>query len=97
MPEPVDVTIRDNPDQSRYEAIVEGKVAGVAEYRLDGSRIVLEHTEVGDDYEGQGVGSRLARGVLDSARSRELRVVPVCPFMRSYIERHEDYADLVDA
>jgi predicted GNAT family acetyltransferase len=97
MADPVDVTIEDNPDESRYEAIVDGQVAGIAEYRLEGPRIVLQHTEVDDAYEGKGVGSRLARGVLDAARSRDLRVVPVCPFMTSYIERHEQYADLVDS
>jgi predicted GNAT family acetyltransferase len=96
MTDRVEVTIEDNPDQSRYEAIVDGQVAGVAEYSLDGPRIVLQHTEVDDAYEGKGVGSRLARGVLDAARARGLKVVPVCPFMKSYIERHDDYADLVD-
>jgi predicted GNAT family acetyltransferase len=46
--------------------------------------------------EGQGLGSALARGVLDAERSLGEPVVPLCPFMRSYIDRHPGDADLVD-
>ena len=59
--------------------------------------IVLVHTEVDEELEGTGVGSRLVRGTLDDIRSRGLGVVPVCPFVRSFIGRHHEYADLVVA
>jgi predicted GNAT family acetyltransferase len=56
---------------------------------------VLVHTEVAPSAEGAGVGSRLVRGALDDVRARGLRVAPLCPFVREYIRRHPEYADLV--
>jgi uncharacterized protein len=86
----------DNPDESRFEIRLDGERAGLAAYRLrkDGA-IVFLHTEIDDAQEGKGLGGVLVRAALDSARERGLRVVPSCPFVRGWIERHPDYADLV--
>lgn len=88
--------VRDNPEEARYEAWVDGAVAGFAQYRLTKDRISITHTEVDPAREGAGIGSRLARAVLDDARSRRLSVNPICPFIAEYIRRHPDeYLDLV--
>jgi len=85
-----------NEPEHRYEAHVDGELAGFAVFSMRGDRIVFTHTEVDDRFEGQGVGSKLARHSLDDVRERgSLRVVPQCPFIRSWIEKHPDYADLV--
>lgn len=90
------VTVTDNPAASRYEARVGDEVAGFAAYRLREGVIVFTHTEVDPAHEGTGVGSVLARGALDDVRERGGReVVPLCPFIASWIERHPDYAALV--
>ena len=67
------------------------------EYQLDPGTITLIHTEIDEAYEGMGLGSVLVRHVLDDARERGLAVLPVCPFVRGWISRHEDYLDLVPA
>jgi predicted GNAT family acetyltransferase len=91
-----DVKVTNNAEESRYEAWVDGEVAGYSEYELDEGRIVFTHTVVRDEYEGQGVGSTLARRALDDVRADGARrVVPRCPFIRSWIEKHPDYQDLV--
>jgi predicted GNAT family acetyltransferase len=91
-----EVVVTDNPDESRYEARVDGELAGFAEYHLTKSSIVFTHTEVFDEFEGHGVGSRLARAALDDVRAKgERDVVPVCPFIHGWIDDHPDYADLV--
>ena len=92
----VDVTVTDNPARGRFEAMVDGAVAGFAAYRQnDDTTIELHHTEVDDGHEGQGVGSRLARGALDAVRASGRKVVPTCPFIRRYIDEHDEYRDLV--
>jgi uncharacterized protein len=91
-----DVVISDNRDRSRYEIRLDGALAGFAEYERDTGRIVFTHTEIDPAFEGQGVGSTLARAVLDEARAAGLAVVPRCPFIRAYIDRHAEYQDLVD-
>jgi predicted GNAT family acetyltransferase len=91
------ITVRDNPENRRYEVFVDGDLAGFSAYRDEPGRRVFTHTKVDPDYEGQGVGSALARGALDDARQRQLAVVPRCPFIAEYIGRHQEYADLVPA
>lgn len=95
MTELAEVTIEDNAERLRYEASTEsGVVAGFAEYEDVLGVRVFTHTEVDDAFEGQGVGSALARAALDDVRERGMRIRPLCPFIRSYVERHPEYADL---
>jgi predicted GNAT family acetyltransferase len=97
MSERAQLTIQDNPEQSRYEALDEsGAVAGFAEYKRRNGVVVFLHTEVDDAMEGMGVGSALVRGALDDVRGSGLRVRPLCPFFKSYIEKHAEYQDLVN-
>jgi predicted GNAT family acetyltransferase len=89
--------VRDNPDRLRYEVFDDdGALAGFAQYVLRSGRIIFVHTEIDDAYEGKGLGSQLAAEALDDVRRRGHLVVPLCPFIASYIERHPEYADLVD-
>ncbi|MFC5186196.1 GNAT family N-acetyltransferase [Actinomadura harenae] len=89
--------VTDNREQSRYEITVDGTLAGFAEYalRANGGIVVFVHTEIFPEYEGQGVGSALARGALDDVRGGGRTVVPLCPFIKGWIEKHPDYQDLV--
>jgi uncharacterized protein len=88
--------VQDNPDQDRFELFEGGELAGFVTYRRTEGAISLLHTEIDDRFEGQGLGSTLAREVLDRARADGLDVLPFCPFMAAYIRRHpEDYVDLV--
>jgi uncharacterized protein len=98
MTEKPQPTVRDNPDASRFEAVDEsGVVAGFAAYRRYDDRIVFTHTEVDDAFEGRGVGSTLVKASLDAVRGEGLRVVAQCPFVKSYIQQHPEYADLTSA
>ncbi|WP_344751108.1 GNAT family N-acetyltransferase [Micromonospora olivasterospora] len=86
----------DAPERDRFEARDEsGAVAGVVPYQLTGAIIAYTHTEVDPAYEGRGVGSALARAVLDDARARRRTVVPLCPFLADWLTRHPEYDDIV--
>jgi predicted GNAT family acetyltransferase len=91
----VAVEVRDNADEERYEATVDGALAGYTVYRSRPGLIAFMHTEVDSAFEGHGVGSTLVSEALDDARRRGLEVLPFCPFVNSYIERHREYVDLV--
>jgi uncharacterized protein len=89
--------VRHEPDRSRFAVYLPGEDDPArAKYRRDGDTMTLASTEVPPSAEGGGVGSALARAALDHARAEGLRVVPKCPFMASYIERHPEYRDLLD-
>ncbi|MGB2595030.1 MAG: GNAT family N-acetyltransferase [Pseudolabrys sp.] len=86
--------VRDNTERNRFELDADGHIAFSNYKRTDGVLTIL-HTEVPKALEGRGIGSALIRGVLDTARSQGLKVITVCPFAKSYIERHPEYADLL--
>ena len=88
-------TVHHAPERETFEIVVGDAVAHL-DYSRSGDRIAINHTEVPEAFEGQGVGSRLARAALDHARAEGLRVVVFCPFVRAWLERHPEYADLVD-
>ena len=90
-----DITVTRNDERGRFEATIDGKVAGYAEFKPGDGRIEFTHTVVDDAYEGQGVGSTLVSQALDQVRAEGLDVVATCKFVRSYIERHQEYADLL--
>ena len=89
-----DVAVADDPARSRFEVLVDGKPAGQAVYELRPGTIVFLHTEIDDAYGGRGLGGTLVKAALDEARARDLHVVATCPFVRSYIQKHPEYADL---
>lgn len=89
--------IVDDAAAHRFEVRVDGAVAGFAEYRRRGGAVAFTHTVVDPAFEGRGLGSTLARGALDAVRVEGLAVLPFCPFIRSWIQRHPEYADLVPA
>jgi uncharacterized protein len=83
------------PERNRYEAVIDGTVAGFIEYQVANGDRAFMHTEVSDDFEGKGVGSALAKGALEDLRARQLKVRPFCPFVSGWIRRHQDYLGLV--
>jgi predicted GNAT family acetyltransferase len=87
-------TVIDNKAEAEFELTVSGKRA-VAAYQMEGDTIVFTHTIVPKALEGRGVGSKLIRAALDSARDRGLKVIPQCPFVAAYIEKHPEYRELL--
>jgi len=90
-----DVRITRSDDGLKYLLTVDGAEAGLIASGLKDGRAVLYHTEVDPAFEGEGLGSALVKGALDDIRARGLEVVPLCGFVRAYIARHPEYADLV--
>lgn len=88
--------VRHNEAERRFEADVPGGVAR-ADYRLDGSTMRLVHTEVPQHLENRGVAGRIVEAALEYARAHELKVEPVCPYVRAYMrKRPETFALLAD-
>jgi uncharacterized protein len=93
----VDTDVADNPPLHRFEIRADGEPAGFTAYPPLEHVYDFTHTEIDPAYEGKGIGSTLIRGTLDEMRARGLGVLPTCPFVRSFVERHPDYLDLVPA
>ena len=86
-------SVRDNTTKHRFELDVDGQIA-FAVYRREGDALAISHTETPVALRGKGVASALVRGLLDIARAQGLKVLPKCPFVAGYIDKHAEYADL---
>ncbi len=93
------ITLRHAPEKHRYELVDGDRVAGFTRYRLRTrqNQVVFIHTEVHDDYAGQGLAPLLARFALDDVVAHGRRIVAICPFIAAYLRRHPEYNDYVDA
>jgi uncharacterized protein len=88
--------VQNNTAASRFEVEVDGALAIIA-YLRDGQTITFTHTQVPPALEGQGLASSMAHAALDYAQAQGLVVIPLCPFVASYIQRHQEYLPLVHA
>lgn len=93
----MDVTVQHNDELDRYEALLDGELIGQLDYRIDGDRIVMFHTEVDRRHGGRGIAGQLAEVALRRAQADELRVVPSCSYIGDYIARNPQHLELVSA
>ena len=94
MPTAMKFTIQHNPDQDRFETIIENLLC-VIDYQLDGKHLSLTHVVVPKLLEGRGIAGELTQTALDWARSENYRVIPVCPYVQAWLRRHPEYQNLV--
>jgi uncharacterized protein len=90
-------TVTDVADRRRFEITVDAAVVGFAEYRRRPGVISFIHTEIDAARKGEGLGTMLVKAALDTARAEGLAVLPHCPFVQNFINRHREYLDLVPA
>lgn len=94
MPDTRRLEVVHYPRQRRYVVELDGHTAFL-QYRQMGASFVITHTEVPPEFEGKGIGGALVKAVLDEVRDQDFVVVPLCPFVRSYIRKHPEYLDIV--
>ena len=94
--DPAAIPVVHNTTAKRFEITLDSKTA-YSKYLLAGGKIIIGHTEVPEELEGQGLASRIVSTVLDYARAQNLKVLPICPFAKSYIGRHHEYQDLLES
>lgn len=87
--------VRRDDEAGRYEITVDDQLAGFVTFRLDGDVITFVHTETESEFQGHGAASTLVREALDDVRARGLRVIPRCPYVRSFLDDHPEYQDLL--
>ncbi len=89
------ISVKENPDKSRYEVFVDGQPVGFTEYVPSGEMVIMPHTEIAQPYEGQGIASVLVQGALDDLRAKGQKIYPLCPFVVEWLRKHPEYQDLI--
>jgi predicted GNAT family acetyltransferase len=92
----MDTEVRENPERHRFELPIKGDAVAAAYYSLVDGHLVLTHTEVPQEFSGQGIATRLAQGTFDLLRRSGRKAVLKCPFMGHFFATHPEYADIVD-
>jgi len=88
--------VRHNKQTQQFEmALEEGKTAFIQYEEESEGILALAHTEVPEEYEGQGIGSALLKGAFQILQAENLKIVPTCPFVAAYVRRHPEYQSLV--
>ena len=90
------VIVRDEPEASRYVALIDDELVGLVDYHFRGQLQFFDHTEVIGKHEGAGIGTKLVVRALEDVRARGAKMVPACPFFELYVQRHPEYQDLVE-
>jgi uncharacterized protein len=90
-----DIEVADAPDRDRFELSIDGEAVGFTAYRARPGLIAFTHTEIDERFQGRGLADRLIRFALEDARKRGLVVLPFCPFVKAFIERHREFGALV--
>ena len=98
MSRDITITLEENGSKGRYIAAVSGQdeTGEMTFSRLSPSRIIVDHTGVPDSLKGKGIGSALARHVVDEARVKGFTIVPLCPFLKAQAERHPEWGDVIE-
>lgn len=88
--------VTNNEAESRYEIHVDGVRAGLIDYVIEGDTVEITHTEVDDEFGGQGLAGKMTGAALEDLRDRGItKLVPTCPYTAAYLEKHPEYSDLV--
>jgi predicted GNAT family acetyltransferase len=88
-------TVRHNPERGRYELLEGDELVGIADYVVQGDRVVMPHTVIDPSRRGQGLGAELVAAALDDIRRSGRTVVPRCWYVAEFIDTHPEYADLL--
>lgn len=90
-----DITFDHDEERETFEAII-GDDRAVLEYRSNKEgKFFITHTEVPPALQGKGIASILVNHVFDYIRANNMRMIPVCPYVKSYLKKHPEYMDLV--
>jgi predicted GNAT family acetyltransferase len=87
------ISVRKATEESRFEAVLDGAVVGIADYTEDEGRVVFTHVEVTPAWQGQGIASRLVRAAFDEVIAQGKGIRPLCPFAVGYVHRNPEYAE----
>ena len=84
-----------NEAESRFETLVEGKLA-LVDYEKRNNILDITHTEVPKELEGRGIAGAITQFVLEYIKSNGLKIHPICPYTVAYLKRHSEYQDLIE-
>lgn len=92
----IDIQHSNNEKNGSFEAFLDGTHAGLMTYTWAGDdRFIIDHTEAEEAYNGKGVGKEMLMAAIDFARKNNKSIIPLCPFAKATIQKHEELQDVL--
>lgn len=92
----MDIQIKEHETKGYAIAQENGKTAGKMTYSIPSSAfIIIDHTEVESAFEGKGVGKQLLYKIVEMAREKKIKILPLCPFASAMFKKLEDIQDVL--
>ncbi|MFN8399650.1 MAG: GNAT family N-acetyltransferase [Anaerolineales bacterium] len=82
-----------NQAENRFEIQLDGQLAKL-DYMENGDSIVMTHVGVPIEFRGHGIAAIITKAGLDYAKSKSLRVIPMCSYVAAYLRRNPQYIEL---
>ena len=91
----MEIIQNDGEIRGDFSAFIDGKKAGMITYTWAGTdKFIIDHTEVESEFNGKGVGKQLIFSAVDFARSRNLTIIPLCPFAAATFKKYPEIQDV---
>jgi uncharacterized protein len=99
MSDDITITLEEASGKGRYVAHVAGmpEPGEMTFSRASPTLIIVDHTGVPDSLRGKGVGQALAQHVIEDARARGFKIVPLCPYLAAQVKKHPEWSDVIRA
>ena len=93
---PMEITIKERESKGFALAQEDGEKAGMMTYSIPGSNfIIVDHTEVDDSFKGRGVGKQMLYKIVEMAREKDIKILPLCPFANAMFKKLDDIKDVL--
>ena len=93
------ISVKNQEAESRGSFYIEDngqKIAEMTYSKAGTDRIIIDHTEVSDEYRGQKLGEKMVLKAVEHAREKKISIVPLCPFARAVFQRrHDEFEDVL--
>lgn len=91
----ITITREDGESGGRFVTRLDGHEAEMTYSRAGASRIIIDHTRVPDALGGKGIGTLLLRHAVETARRDGFAIIPLCPFVKAKMDKHEEWQDVL--
>lgn len=92
----MEITLNEKAHKGSAKATENEKTAGLMTYSIpDSDFIIIDHTEVESEFRGKGVGKQMLNAIVEMAREKQLKILPLCPFAKAMFEKDNDLKDVL--
>ena len=93
----MEITIKEIENKGFAMAREDNKRAGIMTYSIPPSAdyIIIDHTEIEHAFNGKGIGKQLLFKIVEMAREKNIKILPLCPFANAMFKKLTEIQDVL--